>query len=1535
MQAGLLIFALIQETVDPATAIPVQDLLDSVSLIVLWAFCALIPIVRPPKTAPWKLFIVYLATVVSELATVLLAIVAGGRPALEKPRLIPITQLFISLSLAGVSTTYPFQHIAKRQKAGPEDYLQVWEWMTFSWMQPVINKGRKARLEESDVWNLSPFLRSEVLYRRFLELKERSLAVNLLVANSLDLTLFLGLSIISSFLPYVSPYLMNRILTSLTNPTPTSHREAFVLAICAFMSSLLKSQSDLYQLWHSRRACTRARSTLMGLIYGKALRRKDMSGVVSDDSEGGSTSRDRDSKKKKEKEDEEKSGGADIGKVVNLMSSDATTIANQILTISWLISAPFELIFAISFLYRLLGWSALAGLSMIVIAVPFNFAISRLEISINKKMRAAKDVRMTAVTELVESCRTVKYFAWENIWLERVFKTRDIELGWVLRDRIASMGMMLLWTLIPDAITLTAFFCFTKVAGQQLTIPIAFTSIALFQQVRMPLNNLPQGILGLLQTFVSIRRIEGFLHEPEIPEWVSSLGEIKKPASASRIGFDNASFKWASKEGARSSPSAPSPNVALSTSITSQAPSREEQLSLDDQEFQLENISLDFPMGALSLVTGPTGSGKTSLLMALLGEMSCTSGVVHLPKSTSSVGDDGLSDSTALCAQRPWLEHASIRDNIVFGARFVQGRYDAVLDACALRPDLKQLEDGDKTEIGEKGVSLSGGQKARVALARAAYSNARHVLLDDPLSAVDHHTAKHIYEELFTGPLMKGRTLILVTHHMSLCLPTARYLVALSEGAVTVTIQDPSNTTPQTAEIVKVAALKNVSVPYVADGEIPLSPGTVSSSSTSTKIGETDEENILVETSDSVKLTKSPRKLIQDEGRATGNIKWQVYRTYLEEVGWGLWVLIVFVVALARCIPVVQQVWLKIWGESYSTSFHNFFFDAAQNYPNSPSISISSYHLHAGTNDPVATPSSWRPNFPPANENPTPYLWVYFGIAMSSTLLWLLCNALSAWGTVRAARSLFRKCLTRVVRAPSRWFDTTPVGRILNRFSSDFETVDWRLDMSASQTIVAFFGFLSAMIVVLVSVPSFIIPAFLIVGAYFSMGVGYVKTSRDIRRMMSNSRSPIFAGFGETLAGIVTIRAFSAENRFQQRLFARVDAFVKMDWCFWMLNRLVLLRFDITGATAVFATTMLVLATGVNPGLAALAIASSQSLVLNSYWLARFITYLEVDLNAIERIDDLLHTEQEPPSIIESSRPAANWPSDVGGLVLEDLVIRYAPDLPDVIKGLSVEFRPKEKVGVVGRTGSGKSTLAMSLLRFVDPSGGKIILDGIDITSIGVADLRSRVTIIPQEAVLFSGTIRSNLDPFTEHTEEELWDVLDSVRLSNSNSASSQATPQRVDSSTDMDLPCPGETVSGTQTPNGNGRISITNLEAPVSAGGGNLSQGQRQLLALARSLLRRSKVIIMDEATASVDFRTDAIIQAAIREGFQDSLVLTIAHRLQTVIDYDRILVLEHGRMVEFDSPKNLLLRKNSIFRSMCEKGADWEEVKKRVGVD
>ncbi|PWN50944.1 P-loop containing nucleoside triphosphate hydrolase protein [Violaceomyces palustris] len=1439
-----------------------------------------------------------------------------------------------------------------------EDYCTLWAWMTFTWVSPLIATGSKRALEEKDVWQISKMSRSRILLRKFSDTRGKTLLRRIAKANSRDLIIDFLLTLFSSVLAYASPFFLKQILGAIeaqdsakpesgntitislpftvqaNGPATVSMETAYLFAIFAFVCAVLKSQLDLQHLYYGRRASVRVKSMLVSTLYEKALRKKDISGVINQKEGQGAEGKKDDQSAKKGAETDLAS--ADVGKIVSLMAGDAQRVSLMIASIYMIYAAPIELMIATVFLYNLLGWSSFAGFAVMAIASPLQKILTGYQISLSRSTMAARDKRMGSTNELIQSIKFIKFFAWEKGWEERVLSARKRELRWMIKSGINGIMSMTLWTLTPAFVTAVSFSCYVLVAKEELNVSTAFTSIALFTMLRNPLNLLPMMITQMLTTFVSVQRIEKFLEEDEVPEWVCNNGTC---VEGQKIGCEKATFRWHSapkKAKDESSPSKPSvlkrffPN--FNKVQATEAPQVEVEVVTDegeDQPFELVDITVHPPAGNITLVCGPTGSGKSSLLAALLGEMDVISGKVTLPKDPSRFDvASGLNGGVAYCAQQAWLESFSIKDNILFGHPYEEDRYKAVLDACCLIPDLKILPDGDLTEIGEKGVSLSGGQKARVALARTVYSRAGTVILDDILAAVDSHTARKLVDECLMGPLMRGRTVILVTHHVEMVLPCCAWVVMIEEGRIAAQ-GSPSQLRSQgsLAEVIH----ESESLKEVATG---------SAETETTKEGETAPSTTAEPAPPT--NTEAVHKLVEDEKKATGSVKWKIYTTYLSAFSYTIAAFVILLLVLYKSADVVEKFWLSYWGSSYESKTAKARIYSLSSYEASSPV-INFYSL---SKDQFFSASSGDQDeskrfLPPANENVVPYLLIYMGIQLCTAAIWMVLSIIGFIGSVRAARSIFRQMLHTVVRSTSRFFDQTPSGRILNRFSKDIETVDSSVYGNLRQILSYIISLFTAVAVMAYAIPIYTLPAMVFAYIYWIFASGYVRTGRDLQRLESVTRSPIFQSFSELLSGIVTVRAFGAQERFKETLLHRLDRTQSCWNLFWMSNRWLLVRFDVLGAVSVLLASFTSLSGSIPAGLAGIAITQAQAYVMSMYWLCRFWTLMETDLNSVERVHEYLDLPQEPPAIVEEYRPPTNWPSSNGsGVKVDNLVLRYAPDLEPVLRGVSFEIKAKEKVGLVGRTGSGKSTMALAFFRFVEFSEGKIEIDGLDISKMGLQDLRSRLTIIPQDAALFSGTIRDNLDPFNQYTDEECMDALQKAQLKTAPTAVQSLANSRAPSIkggvVEDHLKADRHLVASTTEANASSSVTPSQLQqrnyvtlsSQVSEGGGNFSQGQRQLIAMARALLRGSKLIIMDEATASVDFSTDKAIQETIRQGFSDSILITIAHRIRTVVDYDKILVLDQGKVVEFGSPDQLMANEDGIFTSMCKKSGEWKEL-------
>jgi ABC-type multidrug transport system fused ATPase/permease subunit len=774
------------------------------------------------------------------------------------------------------------------------------------------------------------------------------------------------------------------------------------------------------------------------------------------------------------------------------------------------------------------------------------------------------------------------------------------------------------------------------------------------------------------------------------------------------------------------------------------------------------------------------------------------------------------------------------------------------------------------------------------------------------------HTAKHLYQNCLMGEYMRHRTVILVTHHVALCLRGAGYVVCLEESGSVAAAGKP-------LEVIGTGALgeefsleayeqeeQDANEEAATDGPIPVIPKSLGLDGHQRKDG--------------------AGKLVQEETRAEGGVAWAVYGTYYRASGGFIfWFSVLLFFCLAQASVLGQDYWIKVWSAAYKTdamfSTLNSNSTAALPILTEFSSVMGNFGSHANGfttniyNNYMIMPESAKRFSQEVLQDGTVvdvgyYLGIYFLIGMLSLVLTTLRLVTLFSGSLKASHRIHNQLLDRVLRAKVRFFDVTPLGRIVNRFSSDLETVDQAIAPALSFLLFSVVATIYVIILISVITPAFIVPGVFVALLFRSIGAYYLKTSRDMKRLNAVSRSPIYVQFNETIAGVATIRAFGSQRRFMEENFKLIDTNNRPFIWMWATNRWLHCRVDVLGAFVSFCTgTVLVLSRAwINPGLAGLSLSYALTFTHHVLWVVRMYAINEMNMNAIERIHEYLDIDQEPPEHIPETEPRMSWP-EMGTVKIENLVMRYSADAPAVIRDVSFETRPREKIGIVGRTGSGKTSLAMSLFRFMEPISGRILIDGVDIHKIGLEDLRSCLTIIPQDPVLFSGTLRSNLDPFEQYDDAVLWAALKRSHLvdSRQQQASCSSTASVISSS---------------------GSMTMITLDSPVTENGNNWSQGQRQLIALARALVKKTSLIVLDEATSSVDFDTDHQIQETIRKEFTDSTLLCIAHRIHTVADYDRILVLDHGQVKEFDTPYKLITREGSIFQQMCERSGEYSEL-------
>jgi ABC-type multidrug transport system fused ATPase/permease subunit len=1246
----------------------------------------------------------------------------------------------------------------------------------FSWVNVMMKEGYKRTLNDIDLIELPKKNRSKnTLFTYRKKQVSPSLVGSLIRLFSVDLTVQTFYCVGWSLLIFGPPYFLNKIVKYIENSNGEPVLTAFLYVTGLFITNCAQSLSLQQALYIGRSIGIRIQSVVIGEVFSKSLRRRDQSGGAKDGEGNPAAVLDEDKKTDKK------------SNVNNLLSVDAQKIAEVAAYIFYIYSYPIQIVISIWSLYELLGNAALWGVLVMIITQPITYWLSIKFQTSHETVMSATDKRLKAMNELLSAIRIVKFFAWEKEFKKRVSDARGSELTSIRSRLMMFMWMGCAWFFIPVLIMVTVFYTYTL--SNALTASVAFTALALFNTFRGALDEFPFVISMMLQANVSVKRIESFMEEDEVELPTTAIHHDASSNTSTAIGFaNNATFSWdkPSKEGGNVTPG----------------------------KANLKNLNLSFPVGKLSIVCGPTGSGKTTLISSLLGETYCLTGQAILPRiipnQTSRLG--GAVSGIAYVAQTAWLQNCSIRDNILFGLPYDEERYESVLYMTALTRDLDILEFGDETEVGEKGITLSGGQKQRVAIARAIYSQANTIILDDCLSAVDAHTAKHLYDKCLMGPLMNTRTIILVTHYVALCMGGADYIVALKEGEV-LGSGSPADMLKSGALGEELSRSKNAkldsSEEEAVEGAIPTVPKTMAK-----------------------KANNGGGKLVQEEERAEGGVSWSVYQTYIKASGGPfVWAAILFLFSLAQAVFLGQDYWIKVWSAAYgnvagdvngtinSESYNGF--STAHTTVSAIGSSVG-YYVNVVTSCAETAVSSMNLKTPESVDL-NYYLGIYFLIGVVGLFMMCFRSLVLFAASLGGSRNIHDQLLTSILRAKVRFFDTTPLGRIVNRFSSDMETIDQAVGLHFSFLLQSIIATICVIILVSAVTPAFLVPGVFITILFCIIGAYYLATSRDMKRLNSVSRSPIYVQFNESVNGVVTIRAFGCQQRFINENYTKIDNNNRPFLWLWATNRWLHCRVDILGAFVGFCTGfVLVLGRGwVDPGLAGLSLSYALMFTHHVLWVVRNYAMNEMNMNAIERVREYLDIEQEPPAHIPETMPSISWP-ETGSIEVKDLVVQYAPENPAVLRNISFKVNPREKIGVVGRTGSGKSTLALSIFRFMEPTSGSIKIDGVDIHSIGLNDLRSRLTIIPQDPILFSGTLRSNLDPFDQHSDLELWAALKRSHL--------------IDEENEQQ----------------EGEEKIT-LESPVAENGSNWSQGQRQLIALARALVKRTGLIILDEATSSV----------------------------------------------------------------------------------
>ncbi|KAH9210336.1 ABC multidrug transporter-like protein [Leptodontidium sp. 2 PMI_412] len=1336
----------------------------------------------------------------------------------------------------------------------------------FSWINHIMSVGYKRTLEQNDIWKVNPNRSAQVLTLKlqasFKRRASRGDKYPLLwsMHETFKFEFWFGgvcqffsniLQVISPFtLRYLIQFAQDAYVAQQRGQPPPHIGKGLGLVFGITIMQMIQSLGTNHFIYRGMMVGGQARGVLISVIFEKAM---NISGRAKaggkEVKEGPETEKENDDHTKeaaKAKVDKKKGGpkvatgtsrgvagdgtGWANGRVVNLMSVDTYRIdqASGLFHLIW--TAPISCIITLILLLVNLTYSALAGFSLLVIGLPVLTKVVKILFARRKKINKVTDQRVSLTQEILQSVRFVKFFGWESAFLKRLQDIRDQEIRMIqvllsIRSAINAVSMSL-----PVFASMLAFITYS-LTSHDLAPARIFSSLALFNSLRLPLNLLPLVIGQVTDAWSSVIRIQEYLLSEEQDDQAKFDADSEKA-----VELKNADFTWertatqdpdhvvpvgkskadmkAYKKAKKLSDKAEKDAAKLASTkpglsgVTT--PDDTSTLAGDSEPFKLQNMNFSIGRNELVAVIGGVGSGKSSLLAALAGDMRMTN---------KEKGEMMIGASRAFCPQYAWIQNASVKENILFGKDMDKEWYQSVIKACALEPDLEMLPQGDATEIGERGITVSGGQKQRLNVARAIYFDADLVLMDDPLSAVDAHVGRHIFDNAILG-LLKDKARILATHQLWV-LNRCDRIIWMEDGRIQA-VDTFDNLMRDHAGFQLLMETTAVEEKHEEEDHV-------------------NEDEIEGEKK-AIKKKHKGATLMQAEERAVKSVPWSVYLDYIRAGTIANTPLVFIFLIASQGANISTSLWLSWW-------------------------TSDKFGYSKGV-----------------------YIGVYAALGFSQALTMFLFAVFLTFVGTGASKTMLNRAITRALRAPMSFFDTTPLGRITNRFSRDVDVMDNNLSDAMRMYFLTMAMILSVFALIIAYFHYFAIalgPLFLM----FIFSAAYYRASaREMKRFESVLRSNVFAKFSEGLSGTACIRAYGLKDTFINNLRDAIDEMNSAYYLTFANQRWLSTRLDVIGNLLVFVTGLLVVTSrfNVSPSIAGLVLSYILSIVQMIQFTVRQLAEVENGMNATERLH-YYGTQLEEEAPLHTIEVQKSWPES-GEIIFDNVQMRYRENLPLVLNGLSIHVRGGERIGVVGRTGAGKSSIMSTLFRLVELSGGSITIDGLDISTIGLQDLRSRLAIIPQDPTLFKGTIRSNLDPFHEHTDLELWSALRQSDLISEEATLDDKSPGRI------------------------------HLDGIVEDEGLNFSLGQRQLMALARALVRGSQIIVCDEATSSVDMETDEKIQHTIATGFKGKTLLCIAHRLKTIINYDRICVMDQGTIAELDTPY-VLYEQGGIFRSMCDR--------------
>ncbi|CAM0907934.1 unnamed protein product [Alopecurus aequalis] len=1319
---------------------------------------------------------------------------ADGSPLLPDD-VLSFAFLLVSLPLAYIAVTggpgNPIASTATRDEGDQDNSTDVaTPYVTasflsraaFSWINPLVSKGHAdGSLAADDVPSVSRSHRAEAAHALLASnwpaapsasWSPVGVALWLSFWPQLLLTAALGLAKLGAM--YVGPSLIDRFVEFIRRGgTPW---EGLRLVLILLVGKAVQTLASHHYSFQGQLLGMRIRGALLTALYRKSLRL----------SAGA-----------------RRAHGA--GAIVNYMQMDAGMVSGAMHMLHGLWLMPLQIAVALLLLYSYLGPAVLMTLAVIAAVTVATAFASKLSLAYQLKFVGARDSRVKAITEMLSHMRVIKLQAWEEAFSGKVRELRRTEIGWLKKIILFVCASNVVFSSGPVAMTVLVFGTYIA-GGGGLDAGKVFTATAFFSMLQGPMSNFPRTIVMCVQAFVSLGRLDKFLCDAEIDDTaVERLGSSGGTGDHAAVKVQDGVFAWDVR-------------------------SEEQENDGGGEEPVLKRIDMEVRKGELVAVVGTVGSGKSSLLSCIMGEMHKVSGKVSIYGTTACV------------TQTAWIRNGTIQENILFRQPMDQETYAEVVRSCCLEKDIEMMEFGDQTEIGERGINLSGGQRQRIQLARAVYQDCDIYLLDDIFSAVDAHTGSTIFKECLKG-VLKNKTVLLVTHQVDF-LRNVDTVFVMKNGEI-IQSGNYGDLLDSCSDFLALVTAHHSSTEALgvqgqhaqntensrATTDLPKTPSISSKSSN----GNSDT----IDVAPSKEAGSS--KIIQEEEKESGRVSWDVYKLYITQA-WGWWgvLLILGISVLSEASSMASNYWL-----SYETSEGTIF-----------DISM--------------------------------FLGVYVSIVSASVVLEFISILVIAFLGLKSAKAFFSKMFNSILRAPMSFFDTTPSGRILSRASADQSKIDTALLFYMGSSISLCISVVSSIAITCqVAWPSVIavLPLLLLNIWYRNR---YIATSRELTRLQGVTRAPVIDHFTETFSGSPTIRCFGKVDEFYQINLDRINSNLRMSFHNYAANEWFGFRLELIGTLVLSITAFLMISLPSNfVKKEFVGMSLSYGLSLNSlvYYVISISCMLENDMVSVERVNQYSTLPSEAAWAVEDCLPSENWLRR-GDIDIKDLEVRYRSNTPLILKGITISISSGEKIGVVGRTGSGKSTLIQVLFRLVEPAKGQIIIDGVDICTLGLHDLRSRFGVIPQDPALFEGTVRSNIDPTGQYSDDEIWQALERCQLKDT----VVAKPEKLD--------------------------------ALVADMGENWSVGQRQLLCFGRIILKRCRILFMDEATASVDSQTDATIQRIIREEFGECTVISIAHRVPTVMDSDRVLVLDAGLVIEFDAPSKLM-GVPSVFSAMVQEYA------------